>query len=228
MNRLWDTGDIHNDTDVRRLAYHNRQNKDMDKSDIIFVNGDFGFPWDGSNTDKYWFKWMDKEYRGTVAFVDGNHCNFDLLYQYPIIEKWGGKVHKLNDSVFHLIRGEIYNIYGNTFFTFGGAHSVDKQYRIEGKSWWSQEVPTREEENYALDNLEKAGNKVDYILTHEAPLYIKGLNSTAEESVRRFLMHIQQTVDYKHWYFGHHHIDKEYPEIKATCLYTDIIEIKKK
>ena len=30
-------------------------------------------------------------------------------------------------------------------FTFGGADSIDKQFRKEGESWWTQEIPTEEE-----------------------------------------------------------------------------------
>lgn len=53
----------------------------------------------------------------------GNYENFDQLYNYPIEEWNGGKIHKINDSVFHLMRGQVFKIDGKSFFTFGGASS---------------------------------------------------------------------------------------------------------
>ena len=51
------------------------------------------------------------------------------------MEKWhGGKVHKINDSIIHLMRGQVYNIDNNNIFTFGGAASVDKEFRKENVS----------------------------------------------------------------------------------------------
>ena len=61
----------------------------------------------------------------TTLFVDGNHENFDRLYSYPIIEWHGGKVHKINSSIFHLMRGEIYEIDNKKIFAFGGASCHD-------------------------------------------------------------------------------------------------------
>ena len=59
--------------------------------------------------------------------MDGKHENFTRLYNYPVEEWYGGKVHKIRDSVLHLMRGEIFNIDNKNFFTFGGAKSHDIQ-----------------------------------------------------------------------------------------------------
>ncbi len=45
-----------------------------------------------------------------ILFIDGNHENFDMLYNLPIAEFGGGIVHKVDDGIYHLIRGEVYNI----------------------------------------------------------------------------------------------------------------------
>ena len=49
----------------------------------------------------------------------GNHENFTRLYNYPIEEWHGGKVHKIRDSVLHLMRGEIFDIDNKKAFIFG-------------------------------------------------------------------------------------------------------------
>ena len=49
-----------------------------------------------------------------------------------------------------LKRGECYTIEGKTFFTFGGAYSIDRLLRKEGVSWWWQELPSPEEFNALL------------------------------------------------------------------------------
>ena len=54
---------------------------------------------------------------------------------------YSGKVqiHPNAPNVIHLMCGEIYNIEGKKFFTFGGAVSYDKEQRIPNVSWWKQE-----------------------------------------------------------------------------------------
>ena len=48
----------------------------------------------------------------------------------------------------------------------GGATSTDKDYRIEGKSWWRAEMPSGEEFYEADKNLMAHNNNVDYVITH--------------------------------------------------------------
>lgn len=67
------------------------------------------------------------------------------------------------------MRGQIYLIDGLRFFTMGGASSTDKDYRVEGKNWWPEELPTKEKYQEALHNLDNEKWKVDIVLTHSAP-----------------------------------------------------------
>ena len=75
----------------------------------------------------------------------------------------------IRPNLIHLMRGQIFDIDGEKFFTFGGGLSIDKTRRIAYVSWWPEEEPSHNEINEALDNLEKVGNKVDYIITHGLP-----------------------------------------------------------
>ena len=67
------------------------------------------------------------------------------------------------------MRGQVFDIDGTTFFTFGGAYSIDKMYRTEGISWFPEELPNYEEYEEGWHNLESCGFKVDYILSHSGP-----------------------------------------------------------
>ncbi len=224
------TGDTHRFTDFKKLKSPTLSH--LTKEDYLIIVGDCGvlfFP----NTDKE----AIEEYNAlpfTVLFVDGNHENFDALYAYPV-EMWnGGKVHRLASHVIHLMRGQVFEIEGKTFFTFGGGLSIDKAYREPHVSWWPQELPTEEEIQEGLSNLAKHKNKVDFVLTHDCPsslLSVVGLYSfKAQGGFLKFaksneaLERIYAVLDFTHWYFGHYHIDQFFTE-KFTCLYQDVIQI---
>jgi len=140
----------------------------------------------------------------------------------------GGKVHRIKKSVYHLMRGQVFNIDGSKFFTMGGASSHDKKYRKSGISWWPEELPSKEEYTEAVRNLEKHGNAVDYIITHCAAESIQWeIDVTVyfeNNMLTEFLETIKNEVSYKHWYFGHYHEDIEIDE-KHTCVYNNIIRL---
>ena len=70
----------------------------------------------------------------------------------------------------HLMRGEVFDIAGNTVLAMGGAASHDEQWRREGKTWWPEEMPSESEMEYCRASLDRVGWKVDYVVTHEAPV----------------------------------------------------------
>ena len=224
------TGDIHGDISVNRLGSKRfTKQASLTKEDYVIILGDFGLVWDNSAQERYWLKWLNNK-NFTTLFIDGNHENFDLLYQYPVKEWQGGLVHEIRPSIFHLMRGHTFNIDNHNIFVMGGAASTDKVYRKEGKSWWKQEIPNKEEINHALDTLENHNYKFDYILTHNAPInYMPELTSTdrvdkEEVTLLRLFQKIYNEANFKHWYFGHHHINRTLAD-DITVLYNDIIPI---
>lgn len=229
MSHIYITGDTHGDIDFNKLSSKRfPEGKKLTKDDYVIICGDVAVCWDGANQDRYLQKWYNEK-PWTTLFVDGNHENFNLLNSYPV-ENWnGGKVHKISDSIIHLMRGQIYDIDGTTFFTFGGATSVDKMLRKEGVSWWPQEMATREEFEEGLNNLDKVNNSVDYIVTHCAPTYIHQYltyDRNSRDDITNYLDIIRQTVDFKQHYFGHYHNDTAFLGVKYTTLYQKIIQIK--
>ena len=154
---IYITGDTHGEYD----EFLNRVNQyQISKDDIVIVCGDFGFVWDTPYHRYYLAKLTAEPF--TIAFVDGNHEDFDLLYTYPVTTWNGGKVHKISDNIYHLMRGQCFVIEGKSFFVMGGAYSIDKAMRVEGRSWWKQELPNNIEYKIAEETLKSCDYKVDY------------------------------------------------------------------
>lgn len=162
-----------------------------------------------------------------------NHENHDLLDSYPVTKWNGGKIHEITPNVFHLMRGQVFTIEDSTFFTFGGADSTDKAWRKEGVSWWAREMPSRAEYEEGFANLARVGNKVDYIITHNAPNhiidYIGSMHYNHDEITNYFEV-ISREVEFKWWYFGHHHEDRNFTisnnfDKNYSCIYNRVIKI---
>lgn len=224
---LYVTGDTHIPIDIKKLNQSNfPEQSGLSKKDFVLICGDFGALWDNSNEELYWRKWL-LEMNFTTLFIDGNHENFDLLNNYPINEWNGGKVHFINESIIHLLRGQVYTFDGLKIFTLGGAESIDKYRRIEGKTWWKEEMPTNSEFNEALNNLDNHNWTVDYVITHTAPSCIidQIYYHTENNPLNGFLNMLYDNLNYKHWFFGHFHNDINFDN-KHTLLYQKIVKLK--
>ncbi len=226
---IYVTGDTHGLEDFYKLHIFAGEHPEFKLNDYVIVAGDFGAIWSERTLVENLRYYTELPF--TVLFVDGNHENFDLINSYPV-EIWnGGKVHKIKPNVIHLMRGQIFELEGKTIFTFGGATSIDRDYRIAGRSWWPQELPTYEELDEGIANLKKYNNKVDYIITHScgqrALMYPKlriyaGVKIACPES--HLLSNFEDTVEFKHWYFGHFHIDAQLSD-KYTVLMHKIVKL---
>ena len=216
------TGDTHRDLNFSQIYKAKKQGITH-----LIVCGDFGYIWYGD-----WYEQKQLDYLNKIGikvlFIDGNHENHVLLNSYSISEMYGGKVHKIRENIIHLIRGEVYEIDGHKFFAFGGANSIDIEYRKEGKSWWREEKPDDMDKNNASKNLSKHDYKVDYILTHTSyPLALNKVGGDLrEDDVSEYLQTIKDNVDFKYWFFGHMHVNCDVPELKTMCLYKDVIDLK--
>ena len=133
--RIFITGDKHGST----LPFFGLHEKgEMRENDVLIIAGDAGYVW---NEDYiYKLETLQQLFPGIIAFIDGNHENHALLGSMEVTEWNGGRVHRAGERVYHLMRGEIYSIYGSNIFTFGGARSNDIDRRTEGESWWREEL----------------------------------------------------------------------------------------
>lgn len=224
---------------------------------VVIICGDFGLIWNRgfeNKNEKYWLNWLESK-PFTTVFVDGNHSNHSQIYTYPIKEWNGGRVHEIRPHVLHLIRGEVYTIQGKKFFAFGGASSHDIQdgildpdqfdnyeefrevwkqwdeeyrmFRVKGYTWWEEELPSEEEMQNGIENLERNNWKVDFVVTHSPSasiLAILGHGTYEQDILTKYLEEIRIKLDYKKWFMGHMHINTQI-NTQDILLYEQIIRI---
>ena len=219
---IYITGDTHADLNdiLSRISKNN-----LSPEDTLIVTGDFGFTWGGGEYEAA----LDalERFAPTLAFIDGNHENFDKLYEYPEVEFCGGRAHKVRENIFHLMRGEVFEIEGRSFFCFGGAYSVDKAYRQAHISWWQQEQPSSEEYDHARQTLERINYKTDYVLTHTIPesfIHRLGIVPDMHDAeLTGYLEWLYRELDFKKWFAGHFHVNKDFGDMHI--LYEDVVKI---
>ena len=223
------TGDTHGTEDIGKLITFFSDKYDIyGKEDYLIICGDAGVC-GFTEQDERETRRILRSLPVSVLFIDGNHEHFDQLLAYPVSEWNGGKVHIICEDIIHLMRGQVFEIGGKSFFTFGGADSSDKMFRRKGISWFPEELPNKQEYEEGWNNLEKHGFAVDHILTHTAPASVASAMyyhaySEYEEELRQYLQRVYENTSFTSWYFGHFHKDKAIDE-KFICLYYDITEL---
>ena len=221
MGRLFVCGDIHGGLDIHKLKECNfPEQMALSKEDILIQLGDFGLVWElfGENpSQEQWLDWIaSRNY--TTAVVLGNHENYDILETLPYTTKWGNDVQYLEretGTIYFLKRGGVYEINGKKILAIGGAKSIDKGARIEGLSWWSQEILSESEMEYTMEQIDKHDRKFDYVFSHTCPQNVMtdflphGSYVKFYDPVSEFLDEIENLIEYKEWHFGHLHNDLE-------------------
>ena len=242
------TGDCHGNFERFKPKYFPEQAQ-MTKRDIVICAGDFGGVWFGDGRDEAALDWLES-LPFTLAFVCGNHENYDALERYPVKDWHGGKVHRIRSHVLHLMRGQVFELEGYHFFTMGGASSHDIQdgildpeeagfeerywrmrraramFRVKGVSWWPEELPSNEEYEEARKNLNAYDWAVDYILTHCAPTSItrKIIPHAQMDRLTDFLEEVKNRSRYHYWLFGHLH-DNQAVDKKHILLWEQIVQV---
>ena len=244
---IYITGDTHGDWMSRLRTNAFPEQKEMTKDDYVIVCGDFGI-WHDTNQERHNLKWLDDK-PFTTLFVDGNHENFDRLYTMPVSEWNGGNVHFIRPHIIHLMRGQVFEIDGVSLFTFGGARSHDiqdgilekddprikewsknpfKMFRVNHSSWWKEELPSEEEMNDGIQNLEKYNNKIDFIITHcgaTSSIALYSMGDYKPDILTNYFEEIRQKVNFKKWFMGHYH-DNHTINDKEIILYEQIVRIR--
>ena len=210
MGNIYVTSDTHGLRDIAKIEYLKNM-KCLTQDDFLIIGGDFGMIWNNEEDGLIELALKDfyESLGCTVLWVDGNHENHARLNAMPVTFWHGGKVHQISEHVFHLMRGQVFEICGKKFFTMGGAASTDKQWRTQGISWWKQEVPNKKERKEAKKNLKKAKWRVDFVVSHTAPSKILakiGANYRIDEYTN-WLEEIANKLKFSTWYFGHFHDD---------------------
>lgn len=153
-------GDIHGDPYWAKWAFKQAQFFEVD---VIVQLGDLGY-WEHEPGGKEFMDLLQSyadECGMDFWWIDGNHENFDWLYDYPL-DNNGRR--PIRPNVIHIPRGHTWEWDGIKFLAFGGSYSIDRYRRKLGVSYWKQEMPTVAEVDAALEV-----GKVDVMLTHDVP-----------------------------------------------------------
>lgn len=202
-------GDLHGDVGTTRRIIQQLPN-DLD---LILQVGDFGY-WPERNDFHAWTKCYDDLYsKARLGFhwIDGNHEDHHNMKANPRRMVTEG----------HLPRGTITTFEDVSVLALGGAVSVDRYYRTEGRNWFATEAPSLVE----LSNMHLAARKLcslptyPIVISHEAPavqvpfrglpfqlpeelLFASALHRFALEEVYRGL---DEHLDNFAWVHGHWH-----------------------
>lgn len=179
---------------------------------------------DTMNTIRY--KIMLSELENTFFIIRGNH-EADALNVEGYNEKiWNGGIVYYQEDYPNLLfakDGEIYTFNDKKVFVCGGAYSVDKHYRLLNHyRWFHNEQPDDDIKERCEENLKAQNYTVDFILTHTCPfkyipreMFLSGIDqNTVDNSTEQWLDNIEEKVQYKKWYCGHYHTDKNIDNIK--------------
>ncbi len=219
------TGDTHIPIDIKKLNSKKFPiQKNLTRSDIVIVLGDFGLLWKEDKEYLYWKRWLEKK-KFTIAWLDGNHENFDWIDRLSVSAWNGGRVHRCGENILHLMRGEVYTIEEKRFFVCGGATSTDQEFRKPYVSWWPMENVTNKEIEHALDNLDRNG-PVDFVLTHTCPEAVAAQmfqSGPLWDGTAKFLDAVAERLPDVPWYFGHWHEDKDWG--RYHVLYNRVLRI---
>ena len=101
-------------------------------------------------------------------------------------------------------------------------------FRIRDFSWWDLELPTNQEMENGIKNLEKVNYEVDYIISHCCPTNIQALlggGTYKKDYLTDYLQEISEKCKFKKWYFGHYHDYRQVNE-QFTLLYEDIVPLE--
>jgi len=144
-------------------------------------------------------------------FVDGNHDKFSMLNVNA------ERPYEVAHNLFHIPRGYIS---GKVLF-LGGGDSIDKHLRIEGISWFSDEMISREQ----LDTIgEKVKDKkIEVVIAHEAPHFaLSGIQMPygGKKMLTPVSLALEEIFGMVHpslSIFGHYHMDLDF--ISRGCRF---------
>lgn len=153
-DRVWICGDWHGNTQWLQRAVPAMRRFDPSIRTILHL-GDW---WMDPEPVDYWCRQAGIT---RVLVTLGNHEPYDLYG--PLQAQHPGRAIRISTTTWLLPRPWKFEIGGRTFVSLGGAASVDKQLRTEGKDWWPEEV-IRE------SHVEQASRwTADFMVTHESP-----------------------------------------------------------
>lgn len=176
---------------------------------LIVQVGDWGYLWPGAKCLRAANEILYNN-RMTCVFIDGNHDWHPQLYTVAAITDGGWEDSYEN---VYCARGTPFEWKGVRMVGMGGAPSIDRPRRVEGKSWWPEEVIGPADVARALTNEQP----VHVLVTHDAPFLpatVRDLENDSEfkwfapmarssrDDVAQVQLHLQPRLTVH----GHYHV----------------------
>lgn len=192
-------GDWHANLPWALRALEEFANADID---TVYQVGDFGV-WPGARGHRYLSSVNATcERLGIDLFVvPGNHEDYAQINAWPVDEA-GWIIHPDLPMIRYAPRGHVWTDSGVSFGALGGAISIDKMLRIEGQTWWPEEDLTADEVERFIANAAALPNRLDVMLTHDAPSGVRRggvtpsyLSPEIEHQARKFRLMLRDAAD---------------------------------
>jgi len=225
MKRTIITGDIH--------GYWGHLNAliNRKKPDKLIICGDFGF-WPHFHQSKNfhrpgmpWDQYGVKNPDTDIYWIDGNHENHEVIA--AMVEEHGRDKPILmedfkNGNVYYMPRCSTMKVEGHNCLFIGGALSIDKDSRVEGVSWWRNEVLSYSDYRNLPDEA------VDVVFSHTIPSCVTNklpdmsqyLSAKFDDPSCKILEEVFYKYKPKQWFFGHFH--KQYQFDFENCSFTGL------
>jgi predicted phosphodiesterase len=162
-------GDWHGNLGTARAAIRTLKHESIH---LLFQVGDLAVRWPGAKKGRF-----DSRLETLLAdadieflFIDGNHDNHEELRRLPLRPDGTSR---LSEHIHYIPRGTVIERAGLRIGGLGGAYSIDRRHRTEGKDLWADlEEPTPAEARLLIEN-----GPCDVLLLHDAPAGFRGLRS---------------------------------------------------
>ena len=130
---------------------------------LILQLGDFGW-WPGNDAGDAFIE-AARRSPGPLWWIDGNHEHHDdLARRRQVAGLDRGAPLPLGGNLTYLPRGARIDLDGVSAVVCGGAHSIDRQLRNPGQSWFEAERITDADIAQAV-----SGGRADILVSHDAP-----------------------------------------------------------
>jgi len=211
--RIVIAGDWHQNTDhavdlIRRLPDllpHENPRR-------ILHCGDFGF-WRDRDGKRYLAKLgiALERVNGIIEFIDGNHEWHPGFADLMHVDGRG----LAGPHIWHIPRGHRWTWHGREWIGIGGAVSVDRAARTEGRDWFPEESITNDQERDIV-----AAGPADVIVSHDCPSAVhhtfpqrpawwRDEDLARSDAHRERLTRIGEALKPEQWFHGHLHIPDE-------------------
>jgi predicted phosphodiesterase len=164
-------GDVHGNT--RHVAYL-FETAQREGCDTIFQVGDFGY-WPHVDDGRAFLVFVAAHVEASGIqwyWIDGNHDNHEALAEMPVSDD-GLRYLTYDGGIVHVPRGAEVIVNGVRIVGYGGAYSIDKEYRVEMehrhgvRTWWAGEMIDPAHMENVCERLWLA--RPDVLATHDAP-----------------------------------------------------------